>query len=274
MHCRTHASFTCHPRHLLARRGTLGRVLAAPPLLLPVSSAPGALVSLLVVLLASAGMYWVLVRRSTSRRQWVALGEWARDAGLHFRREPPDRPPEPLDALAAKSPRVRLCLMDDVTSLVQLDVPPASLHDRAPPEHEVSFDAASDAEGSSTSTAGAPSQWNILIRRLETDWPATGVRPTHASSSLLDLFPLTSFPRLGNSERFVVYGTASGAARTLATSSVRALLPPDVGLLLHGQYVVLDFTSRPFDTIEFNRMIAVADQIVAHLPLLSMAHRD
>ncbi|HEX8911338.1 MAG TPA: hypothetical protein VF796_03185, partial [Humisphaera sp.] len=55
-------------------------------------------------------------------------------------------------------------------------------------------------------------------------------------------------------------------ATTLATSSVRGLLPPDVGLLLVGRHLVLEFSDRPFDAIEFNRMIAVAGQVVAHLP--------
>ena len=38
------------------------------------------------------------------------------------------------------------------------------------------------------------------------------------------------------------------------------------GLLLHGQHLVLDFSSRPFDRLEFTRMIALAEQLLAHLP--------
>ena len=35
-----------------------------------------------------------------------------------------------------------------------------------------------------------------------------------------------------------------------------------IGLLLHGEYLLLDFSERPFDPIEFGRMLAVADQLV------------
>jgi hypothetical protein len=108
--------------------------------------------------------------------------------------------------------------------------------------------------------------WNILIREIETPWPPTGLRPTSADSSALDLFSLTSFPLLGASERFVIYGTASKAAASLTRSSARGLLPPDVGMLLHGRRLMLDFSDRPFDTVEFDRMIAVAEQIVGHMP--------
>jgi len=48
---------------------------------------------------------------------------------------------------------------------------------------------------------------------------------------------------------------------------LRSLLPPDVGLLLHGRHLVLDFSDRPFDAIEFGRMLALADQLAARLPV-------
>ena len=108
--------------------------------------------------------------------------------------------------------------------------------------------------------------WNVLVRRLETPWPTTGVRPVANPSSVLDLYSLASFPTLTTGERFVVYGTDSGAARSLAASSLRALLPADIGLMFAEHEMMLDFTSRPFDDIEFNRMIVLADQLVAHLP--------
>src|SRR5256885_1785346 len=56
------------------------------------------------------------------------------------------------------------------------------------------------------------------------------------------------------------------AALAMATSPVRGLLPPDVGMLVHGPYVTLDFSRRPFDTIEFERMLVVMEQLVTHLP--------
>jgi hypothetical protein len=47
---------------------------------------------------------------------------------------------------------------------------------------------------------------------------------------------------------------------------LRALTPPNVGLLLHGQRLILDFSHRPFDEIELTRMTSLAEQLVAHLP--------
>jgi hypothetical protein len=47
---------------------------------------------------------------------------------------------------------------------------------------------------------------------------------------------------------------------------VAALLPADIGLLLVEQNLVLDFSSRPFDPLEMQRIDALAEQIVLHLP--------
>ncbi len=44
---------------------------------------------------------------------------------------------------------------------------------------------------------------------------------------------------MGTNQRFVVFGTDSTAAAPSAI--VHALLPQDVGLLLHGQHLLLDF---------------------------------
>jgi hypothetical protein len=67
-------------------------------------------------------------------------------------------------------------------------------------------------------------------------------------------------------ERFVIFGTDSAAARRMAKSSLIALLPPDLGLLLHGSNLILDFTARPFDAIELSRLCSLVDQLLAHVP--------
>ena len=81
-----------------------------------------------------------------------------------------------------------------------------------------------------------------------------------------DIGETSSYPRMGDVARFIVFGTDSQAARMLSKSETRALLPPDIGLLLHGRHLVLDFSARPFDGIELGRMVALADQLVQHLP--------
>ena len=94
------------------------------------------------------------------------------------------------------------------------------------------------------------------------------LRPVSAASqqSVLDSFSLSSFPLMGATERFVVFGTDSAAARLISQSMMRSLLPPDIGLLLHRRELVLDFSPRPFDAIEFDRMLALADQLAQRLP--------
>jgi hypothetical protein len=91
------------------------------------------------------------------------------------------------------------------------------------------------------------------------------LRPSGAASSALDLFSLGSFPTMGT-ERFTAFGTDSAAARAVTKSMLRSLLPPDIGLLLHGRHLVLDFSARPFDAIELSRVAALSDQLASHLP--------
>ena len=43
------------------------------------------------------------------------------------------------------------------------------------------------------------------------------------------------------------------------------MVPPDVGVLVQGDVLVLDFSARPFDDLEFNRMSALADQLAQKL---------
>jgi hypothetical protein len=104
----------------------------------------------------------------------------------------------------------------------------------------------------------------VLISKLASgrSHPPAGLRPAHVrpGCSVIDLFKLTPFHSLGN-DRFAVHASEGRTANRLANSSVRALLPPDVGLLMHGRVILLDFSSRPFDPIELDRMIALAEQI-------------
>jgi len=203
---------------------------------------PLVLLTLVAVVAASSVTFWLLVRRATSHRQWVALSDWARDQGFRFARAAPDQPPPPFNLLQNTLLRVRLSLVKGPTKLVQLET-------TAPGPQE-----------------GKPVLWNLLIRDISAAWPPTGLRPANATASALDLFSLSSFPTLGGTERFVAFGTDSAASRVVAKSMLRSLLPPDVGLLLVAGHLVLDFSTRPFDSIELGRMRSLADQIAAHLP--------
>ena len=83
---------------------------------------------------------------------------------------------------------------------------------------------------------------------------------------MFDLFALKRFASLLPPDRLVAFGTDSAAARRLALSKIPALLPPDLAVVLHGSFLILDFSSRPFDTIELTRMAALVDQLAAKLP--------
>ena len=181
-------------------------------------SVPGPGTSLVVfaalglILAASATMFWVLAERFTSHRQRVSLAEWARDEGFGLRINPADCP-EPFDQLSGTGLGVRVMLRErkGVVSLAQIGT------------------------------------WHVLIHRIEPPWKPSGLRPAAAKESVLDLFSLASFPLMGSSERFLLFSVDPDAARNLSASSALAPLPPDIGLLLHGHWLVLDFSSRPFD---------------------------
>lgn len=235
-----------------------------------------------LTLLALAGVlgmscltFWLLVRRATSHRTWIALSDWGRSRGFRYHslrtREgdaggrgggeaAPPPAPFPFSTLPAARPAVRLWLTGARTELLQLQPP-----DATPPATS-----ASDGEnaGSAGATLQPPRTWHALVRQVEASWPPTALRPAARDESLLDLFSLASYPSMIASERFVIFGTDSAAARSVAKSSLPALLPPDIGLLLHGRVLVLDFSARPFDTIEFDRMLALAQHLTAHLPAL------
>jgi len=197
-----------------------------------------------VILVASGGVFVVLVRRWTSHRWRTAMAEWARPRRLTVHL-PPDHAPLPavLTPVTTHGSQTLLIVKGELLQIVQLQTtdPPAG-------------------KGS------GPFRWNLLIRQIESQWPATGLRPVSHRVSALDFFSLSSFPSMGETDRFVVFGTDSTPARVLSKSMGRALLPPDVGLLLIDRWLILDFSTRPFDTIEFGRMIALADQLAGKLP--------
>lgn len=214
------------------------------------------LLTMLVVAAASSVTFWMLVRRWTSHRRWVALSEWTRETGFKFVRQPEGEPPAPFSALPNVRPVVRMHLARAPTTFVQLEaegVVPSPVVDAS-------------AAGPAAAPVLRTHRWNLLVRKIESNWRPTGLRPTHATASVLDLFSLSSYPLMGSTERFVAYGSDSASARALSKSMMRSLLPADIGLLLHGPHLVLDFSGRPFDTIELSRMRALADQLAAHLP--------
>jgi hypothetical protein len=200
---------------------------------------------LAVVFVASVWVFGELVRRETSHRRLALLSQWARSRGLRL--DDSDDAPRAADflaPLAAFNPSIDLLIHGPSIAIVQVRT--------------------ENPTAASAPTATAP-RWHLLLRRLDHQWPMTALRPTAHTFSIVDLFGMSSYPSLGSTERFVVFGAAAESALALSDSAIPALLPPDVGLLLAGSFLILDFTTRPFDQIEFGRMIDLAEQLAPRL---------
>ena len=59
----------------------------------------------------------------------------------------------------------------------------------------------------------------------------------------------------------------TAAASPWVGGSAPALLPPDVALIVTGNRLILDFSTRHFDEIEFDRLIQLAEQLAPRLTL-------
>jgi len=208
----------------------------------PATEWVGVFLSFGAIIGASSGIFWLLVRRWTTQRHWLALQDWADENRFKLHGEEKAVAPQVLKSITQPAPKVLVSLNDVDTGLLQIEA--------SPPR----------------GGGAAAMRWNLLIRKLERPWPTTGFRPASSGRSILDYFPLSEMRAMAPTERFVLYGAESRAARALGKSSVAALLPPDVGVLLVEQNLILDFSTRPFDALELQRIDALAEQIVVHLP--------
>ena len=202
-------------------------------------------VGLLAVLLASSAMFWAHVQRWTYNRHWVALGDWANRNGFKLHRAKRAWVPAPLAELTLPPPNALVSMVGRRTQLLQMDTP---------------------ADAARGGGDGPAPRWNVLVCDVEEYWPATALRPAAHERSLVDLFQLASFPALMASDRFTVHGADAPAARAVVGSMLMALLPQDLGLVLIGRRLVLDFSTRPFDGIELSRIVSLTEQLVARLP--------
>jgi hypothetical protein len=192
---------------------------------------------LIVVMGAAAWMASMLTKRHTEGREAFGLWEWS--VNKRFRRRPPGV--------------VTVDALDEIRDYAL----------RAS-EHFQSRDGLTSIYRLQTVSRGDVVQhWHALVRTVEQYSTPIALRPVGAQHSLVDLMHLTLFPKLSSQTRFAVYGLRATDARELAGGAARALLPPDIGLIRNADAVILDFTSRPFDPVEFSRVCAIAEQIVA-----------
>lgn len=192
-----------------------------------------------LILVASTAVFVVLVRRWTVLREQTKLHLWAREADYRLIRPPYDRLMKMIPAQLRSAIRIDQVFCRRETWLI-----------RSMPDD----------------SSSAPH--HLLLRRLSVDWPTTALKPAAGGPGLIDLVSLRHFPALSTPNRFGVYASTAAGARVLATSPVLGLLPPDLGLLLEGGVLLLDFSSRPFDPIELDRMDVLVDQLEHHLPVI------
>jgi len=207
---------------------------SAPPL------SPTVLLTLALILTASLWVFATLIRRETRHRRLVAMSLWARSHDMRLYAASGETPP----LLKQFNPKIRQSLSGRGITLAQIET------------------AAIDATVNTSKR-----QWNVILRDLSGVWPTTALRPTAHSLSLIDLFSLSSYPSLMPSDRFMVFGVEGRAAKALAESTAPALLPPDVGLIVAGNCLLLEFSGRHFDEIEFDRLIDLAEQLAPRLSL-------
>lgn len=217
---------------------------------------PWIFVLLIFIFMVSVGMFWMHVQRWTRNHWWFGLREWAGNNGYALHGERRASVPVPLAGLTLPPPVATVALARGRTVLLQMNTPA-----------QISAAAPVSGEAVGEPVTAKPRRWNVLVREIEAEWPATALRSVGAETSLIDMFELASFPALLASDRLSVHGLDAKAARSLAKSTVTALLPKDLGLILHGRRMVIDFSGRVFDAIEISRMLALAEQLAAHLPV-------
>ncbi len=198
------------------------------------------LLTLLAMLALAAGTFAELVRQWTGGARASAMREWARVNG--FRRVRGEPVPEAL-AASGLAVRVERQYARGGTVLARVR-----------------------ARGPGGGVERGERAWHVLIRGAERPAEAVGLRPTREGSvesggSVIDWYGLPTFARLSAGRRFEVVGRDAKAAARLADGPARALLPADVGLLRLRDHLLLDFSARPFDPIELNRMLAIAGQV-------------
>lgn len=195
------------------------------------------LAALVLILAGSLTIFFVNIRRETTHRAQRRLAEWG-ERNSFYPAALDLGPPPPLDRLSGVPLEPKICFQRRHTKLCHLRSAPHGKFDVA--EH-----------------------WNLAIRRVSTSSPAIGLRSAEDARSIVDLFGLELAPHQPSAARFTIVGDDVVATRALADGSTGSLLPGDLSLLRVGDYLVIDFSDRPFDEIELGRMVALLEQLSA-----------
>jgi|GEM_PF-1277855 len=216
---------------------------------MPVELSRTILFTLLLMLAGAAATFSLVIRRLIEGQRRERLHSWLTSRGAGLVRSPWQENRREncvvgMEALAGFSPRGPLAIQSPQWSLAELTtVPPMQAKGKTP-------------------------HWRLLSMRLPADmneWPTTALRPAAHAVSVVDLPALSSYPSLATTDRFMVFGCDATAARRLAVSPAQRILPQDVGLLLSGNRLILDFSPREFEPVEFERMLKLGEELVKGL---------
>lgn len=195
------------------------------------------LAALMLILAGSLTVFFINVWRETTHRAQRRLSEWGERNGF-VAASLDVVPPPPLDRLRGVPLEAKIGLRRRHTLFVHCRSAPHGAQDVA--EH-----------------------WNLAIRRVATQSPRVGLRPTADARSVVDLFGLGPAPHQPAGARFTIVGDDVLATRALADGSTQSLLPGDLSLLRVEDYLVIDFSDRPFDELTLGRMLALLEQLAA-----------
>jgi len=190
--------------------------------------------TLVVCLIASLTMFVVLVRRWILHRFRYELEQWAGQQRFEIARRPAhDALPPPFTGPEGTGLSARWIFKSKDRTIAQLILTPSADDIRI---------------------------YNVCIASNAITIAPVALKPTKVARTILDRFRLAPAAST-SSDRFQIMGNDLSANLRISQSVIAGIAPPDVAFLFTEGHMVLDFSSRPFDPIEFDRMLVLADQI-------------
>ena len=190
--------------------------------------------TLVVCLIASLGMFVVLVRRWITFRFRYEMEQWAGQHRFEIVENPSaDSLPPPLNGPEGNGLSARWIFTSEDRTIAQLVLAPSATDVRV---------------------------YNVCIAAIAVNTPAVALKPAVVPETILSRFRLSPAAST-SSERFQILGNDLSANLRLSESVIAGIAPPDVAFLFTGGLMLIDFSSRPFDPIEFDRMLVLANQI-------------
>lgn len=219
----------------------MGRYCVSPNMqLADAIQPPGFSFSILLTLILSLGfslwMFSYLVRRWTLHRRAYELEQWVAQRQLKLAKDPRHQTfPPPFDGDAGSGLSARCIIQSDAVVLLQCEMDIAALERRI---------------------------YNLCVVPLPAATAAVALRPMTREDTIIARFRLSPAASTSN-ERFMIHGNDLSTNLRLSESMHAGMLPPDIAILIAGNRLTLDFSNRPFDPIEMDRMISLAQQLAA-----------